>query len=275
MWDARAFFVDALPGSDVAGGDAGLTLLAQTLAPDHATWIEPFAHTPSSRPPSQASLDARTSAIRRGPVRAVVVASADDAQADVMARALDRYMLRGEARACASDAHADSPKPGSYVTVRQGPAEAYLAVPIGADCGVAADWLASLLRADSSLAHALAGTVRSSDARVIDAPSGRWLTVHLDAPNSALDAAVAQTRALLARLHDGAISDGDLKSARATADAEVAKSLVDQRVRATTAWRGEPNNKPSPTLEAVRACARSTLRDEALVIVASRPSVSP
>lgn len=272
---ARAFFVDTLPGGETTGADAGLTLLAQTLAPNHATWIEPFARTPSSRPPSQGSLDARASAMRRGPVRAVVVASADGAQADAMANALDRYMLRGEARTCASDAHADAPKPGSYVTVRPGPAEAYLALPVGPQCGHAADWLASLLRTDASLSHALAGTVRGSDARLVDAPSGRWLAVHLDAPNAALDAAVAQTRVLLARLHDGAITDGDLKAAQLTVDADLAKALVDPRLRAAAAWRKEPTKKALPTLDAVLACARATLRDEALVIVASRPSVSP
>ena len=250
---ARAFFVDTLPGGETTGADAGLTLLAQTLAPNHATWIEPFARTPSSRPPSQGSLDARASAMRRGPVRAVVVASADGAQADAMANALDRYMLRGEARTCASDAHADAPKPGSYVTVRPGPAEAYLALPVGPQCGHAADWLASLLRTDASLSHALAGTVRGSDARLVDAPSGRWLAVHLDAPNAALDAAVAQTRVLLARLHDGAITDGDLKAAQLTVDADLAKALVDPRLRAAAAWRKEPTKKSLPTLDAVLA----------------------
>lgn len=273
---ARAFFVDqpATTSDSQAPAPPGLALLAATLAPDHPTYVEPHATSPA-RLLSQATLDARLSAIRHGPVRAVVLANSDDAQADVMARTLDRYLLRTEGRACAADAHVEAPKPGTYVVNRTGVSEAYLALPLPAECAPASPWLGALLRGDaSSLSRALVGVARSSDAHVVDAPTGPFLVIHLDAPASALDAAVAQTRALLARLHDGAITNVDLAAAQRTLDRELATATLDPRVRVTRAWRGEPS-KPAPTLEVVQSCARGALRDEALVIVAARSTVAP
>ncbi len=262
--DSPVFAVDPPP----APADAALGLLATTLAADHATWIEPravFARL------SQTTLDARLNAIRHGPIRAVVLANADRAQADAMTRTLDRYVLRGDTRACAADVHVDAPKPGTYAVRQPGASEAYVALPVSPDCATS---LGSLLRGEAGmLARALVGIVRSSDARVIETPNGAYLVVHLDAPGSALDASVAQTRALFERMQSGAISADDVKSSQMSLDLALRTRMLDPRERVTLAWHGAPSESTA-SLDSVRACAQKTLHDDALVIVAARSTMS-
>jgi len=102
-------------------------------------------------------------------------------------------------------------------------------------------------------------------------PRAPALVVRIEAPDASLDAAVAQARALLDRLRQGAIDEAD--RARATAVVVHARAVadLDPRTRAIGLWRGDSAPPGPPSLESLRAFAAATLRDEALVIVAARP----
>jgi hypothetical protein len=113
---------------------------------------------------------------------------------------------------------------------------------------------------------------RTWSAGVLVGPRSAALVIRLTAADGAMDAAVAQTRALLDRLRQGAVREEDrTNAATAIARSSLAASL-DARTRTVALWRGEnPSPAPQPTLDALRAFAASVLRDEALVIVAARP----
>lgn len=269
---SRALLVDPITWVDPAAGarespNDAFAALSSAITAGHESWLDPRAVSRFSK----GAFDARLDAIRSGPVRAAVIANAGGAQARAMAEGLDRFVPRREARACTPEARVASAKPGTYAA--PGPAsEAYLALPIDAAC-TSGDALAALL-SSGTLASALSGLARSSDAKVLGAPSFRHLVVHVAAPDGSLDAAVAQTRALLDRLRRGAFDERDVARARGGLAKRDEERRRDPRLRALAAWRAE-TPAPAPTLEGLRACAEKTLRDEALVIAVSRSTMSP
>src|SRR6185295_10449290 len=88
-----------------------------------------------------------------------------------------------------------------------------------------------------------------------------------------LDAAVAQVRALLDRMRQGALTDADrARAATALAARDLAESLDPAR-RLAALWSAPaqaPAAATGPTLDALRAYAATALKDDALVIVAVR-----
>ena len=103
-------------------------------------------------------------------------------------------------------------------------------------------------------------------------PRASALVLRVAAPGGALDASVAQVRALLDRVRQGALVDADrARAAALLADRDLAASL-DPSKRVLALWRGASEQAtPDPTLDALRAFAASALADDALVIVAVRP----
>jgi hypothetical protein len=88
----------------------------------------------------------------------------------------------------------------------------------------------------------------------------------------ALDAAVAQTRALLDRLRQGALAEAELEAARAAqAKRQLAHSL-DPRARLASLWRGDAAPSVGASGAVNDVCAK-VLKDDALVYVAVRPRV--
>jgi hypothetical protein len=149
-----------------------------------------------------------------------------------------------------------------------------LGLPLGPseDARAAATCLASALDGpDGLLAKALgAGLARSFSARVLGGPRARALVVSIATAPGTLDAAVAQTRALLDRLRQGAFTDADRARAVARTEKSSLAAALDPRTRTIALFRGEAPFS-TPSLETVRAFAARSLRDDALVIVAVRP----
>jgi hypothetical protein len=228
----------------------------------------------------------RSSSLRAGPLRVAVLANSDSAQADAAARAVDRWIARrpGETRACPPFAAPETPRPGTYaVAVPSGAlSEALLALPLApADdaARTAATWLAAALDGPGGLlGQALGGgstpesaLARGWSAAVVGGPRSPALTVRLTATDASLDAAVAETRNLLDRLRQGALREADRSRAASSLARDALARSLDPRARTIDLWRGEIAT-PAPSLDALQAFAAATLRDDALVIVAARPS---
>jgi hypothetical protein len=215
----------------------------------------------------------------------------DNAQADAAARATDRWIARrpGEARSCPLSGAPVPPKPGTYaveINVQATPgvialppgssAEAWLGLALPPNDPVArisAVAIAAMLDGDSGLlARALGGGLaRAWSAKVIGPSRAPALVVRVATAQGALDAAVAQTRALLDRLRQGALAEADrARAVEAQQRGELLSSL-EPRARVIQTWTGSTPSTEPPTLELLRAFAASTLRDEALIIVAARP----
>jgi hypothetical protein len=300
---ARAFAADTLDAEPVARARAALLsraaevearmlgTLGGALSPGHPSWLDPTGTSFGLASSTDESTALRAAAIRNGPLRVAVLANVDQAQAEAAVRAVDRWIARrpGESRACPSPPTLPAPRSGTYaVEVPAGaPSEALLALPLAAGNPAersAATWLAAILDgSDGLLAHALSGKsdahdggasegalARASSASVLGAPRSPALVIRLVAPDASLDGAVAQTRALLDRLRQGALREEDRARAAASLGRDALAASLDPRARTVDLWRGTAPS-PAPPLEALRAFAASTLRDDALVIVAARP----
>jgi hypothetical protein len=256
-----------------------MTALALAVAPQRPSWIFPFGTAEALGRSSDAAVLLRAAALRAGPLRVAALANVDAAQADAAVRATDRWVARrpGEPRACPQVTVPAAPRPGTYpVETAGGTTEALLALPLAAGdaAAVAAASVVALVLdgPQGLLAAALgqAGLARAWSARVVGGHAAAALVVRITTAAGALDAAVAQTRALLDRLRQGALTDADVaRAASARAAAELAASL-EPRARLAALFRGDAPS-PAPSLDAVRAFSAATLKDDALVIVATRP----
>jgi hypothetical protein len=297
---ARAFAADSLDPAHVARARTALLaraaqpsqhafgLLAGALAPSHASWLEPAGTSLGLASASDDAIAMRAAAIRAGPLRAAVLANTNAAQADAAVRAVDRWVARrpGESRACTTAPAVAAPRPGTYAVELPAavPSEALIAIPLApADDAsrASAMWLAASLDGPAGLlARTLgktggdplgSGLARGWSAALVGGSRAAALVIRLVASDASLDAAVAQIRALLDRLRQGALREDDRARAAVSLErARVAASL-DPRARVIDLWRGQPP-PPAPSLETLRAFAAATLRDEALVIVAARPA---
>jgi hypothetical protein len=128
---------------------------------------------------------------------------------------------------------------------------------------------------DGLLAHALSsGLAYSWSAKVVGPRDASALVVHIGAASHTLDPAVAQVRALLDRLRRGGLSDADrARGALRLADEELRAALTPQG-RLVRLWRGEPDAPEVPSVDALRSFLADTVRDEGLIIVASRPPLA-
>lgn len=279
---ARAFLVDPLTSVArrrtelSAAAREPLGSLATALVPAHPSWIVPTGLAASLLQGADSAASARLDALRRGPLRAVVLANVDQAQSAATLRAVDRWAPRtgAEPRACTAVDAPPAPRPGTYAFESDGASEAYLALPFDRRLLPEAQVLAAHLD-ETALPRALGdGVARSFSARILGAPRAPALVVHVDAPSSALDAAVAQVRVLFDRLRRGALEDADRTRALARVQHDRRDARLDPRGRAIDDFRGEKEGAAAPSLDALRAFAGAVLRDEALVIVAARPHTS-
>jgi hypothetical protein len=296
---ARAFAADALDPDTITRGrtsllarasqnDArALAALGSALAPGHPSWVAPTGTAYGLGSSTDEALIQRLAAMRAGPVRVAVIANADQSQAEAAVRAADRWIVRrpGDARSCAPVASMGAERTGTYAVELSGggPSEALVAVPVASDANAraAATWIAAALDGPGGLLErALGGGDHGAprlatewSATVLGAPRNPALVVRIVAPDTSLDAAVAQTRGLLDRLRQGSLKAEDrARAASSLARRDLAVSL-DPRARVIQLWRGD-SRTPAPSLGDLQGFASSTLRDEALVIVAARPQRS-
>jgi hypothetical protein len=271
----RTVIVEPLEGVRAAQGllhDAarpGLAGLALALAPGRPASIVPTGTPLSLLRVSEPAILARAESLRHGPLRVALLDNGDSASAAITR--VDRWVLREGARACPAQAAIAPPKPGTYaVATDDGTSEAYLALAVPPQYEAEASVIAGVLDRDL-LGKALAdGLARESSARVLGPAGNRALVVHVEAPAQALDAAVAQTRALLDRVRQGAIADADVTRHDARVREEIATKMRDPRERLIALFR-----RDTPTTvvagDRVRTAATAFVKDDALVIVAARP----
>ncbi len=264
-----------------------LATVAEAVSPGRPSWLVPQGTATSLGRASDAEVGARATALRTGPLRVAILAGESYAQVTAATQAVDRWMLRHPAgdRACPQVAAPPAARAGTYTLPlprSSAASEAWLALPLPDHDRLAfasATWLADALDGAGGLLErslVSAGLVRSAEARVMGSlVRGRAaLVIRLDAPPGSLDAAVAQTRALLDRLREGALTQTDLARASARHAAGVDESRTTPRGRLVELFRErDPDiNLPAPSLLAWRAFAASAIKDDALIIAAARPA---
>lgn len=266
-----------------------LSVLAQALSPQHSSSVAPFGTSETLARFSDASAVLRAQALRGGPLRVAVLANANAAQADAAVRAADRWVARrtGEPRACPATTSASPPRPGTYaISQRPGSVpEAYLAFPLpaGDDAARGAAFVvASALDGDGALLDkALTGKAvlaRQASATVLGWPRAPALVVRIVAPQTSLDDAVMQARALVDRIHKAGLSGADYDLATAKRARTALTTSLDPRARVVATWRGEPidaASRQSPSAADVRTFAQKYLSEDAMVVVAARPPRPP
>jgi hypothetical protein len=260
-----------------------LAALGSALAPGHPSWVVPEGTGFGLGSASDDAVALRASTLRAGPLRVAILANADASQADAAMRAVDRWIARrpGEQRVCPEAPSLPAPRAETHAVALAAGAtpEALLAFPLPQEpIPATAEWLiASLDGPDGLLAHALAGgggapLARSWGAALLGAPRAPAIVVRVEAVEGSLDAAVAQTRALLDRLRQGALREEDRARAGQAVARTALSSSLDPRARAMALWRGTPpSTSDPPSLDALRAFAASALREDSLVVVSARP----
>jgi hypothetical protein len=270
-------------GDGVSSDGKAMTALANALVPGHPSWLAPFGAWDGLAKAGVEGVSLRWSALTGGPLRMAVIANEAQEQADAAARIVDRWLVRSpQGRACSPVEGSPSPKAGNLsVTLASPPplAQALVGVGVPRQASLDAAWaeltLAGLGGAEGWLAKAMASPSlgASAQARLVGGPRASALVIDVRAAESSLDAAVAQVRALLERLRQGAMSTADFERSTAQRDRWDLEASLDPRRRIVDLWR-DPR-PPSPasalSLEAWRAWAASALRDDKLVVVLARP----
>ena len=214
-----------------------------------------------------------------------ILANVDESQAASAAQAVDRWSAPRGRRAHVPDRSTPPPpRPGTYAVEQAGMfGEAWIGVPLpraDARARRLGDVLAHALGgAGGLLARALldTGLAHAADARVVGPVEGSALVVRIASAEGALDAAVAQTRALLDRLRRQGLDARAIERAEAELVRGWDERALAPEQRLLALFRGDPRlgGGPSPlqrpTVDAVRSFAGGVLRDEAFVIVAARP----
>jgi hypothetical protein len=95
--------------------------------------------------------------------------------------------------------------------------------------------------------------------------------IRVRASDAAVDAAVAQARALFEKLRVEGPKIDDWNRAAAVISSEGLAAALQPRQRVVQVWLSQPA-APSPSLEALRSFSASFLHDEALLVVAARPA---
>jgi hypothetical protein len=298
---SRAFAADALGAERVSRArttllsrargleERALNALGSVLAPGHPSWVQPLGTSLGLGSASDEAIAMRAASARAGPLRVAVLANTDETQAEAAVRAADRWVARraGEARACPPVPTLAAMRPGTYaVELAAGaPSQALLALPLPVGdewARTAALWTAAALDGQSGLLARAVGSpapgegtapalARAWSASVIGVPRAPALVLRLVAPDTTLDGAVAQTRALLNRLQQGALREEDRGRAALAITREAMAASLDPRSRVIELWRGQPASAAAPSLDALHTFASVVLRDDALIIVALRP----
>jgi len=295
---ARALLLNRA-GDGISGEGRALSALASALVPGHPSWLAPFG---AWEELANAGIDAasmRWSTLATGPLRLAVLSNESDEQADWAARTIDRWLVRNidGARACAPVEPPGAPKAGTVQVTLPSSAsllwQALLGFPMpphGTAEGAFGELtLAGLTGSDGWLGRATAASslAATAQARLVGGSRAAALVIDVRAPEATLEAAVAQVRALLQRLRQGAIGPADLERSLAVRERWELEASLDPRRRLINLWRetrpvaasgpptaplaSVPSGASVPSLEGWRAWVANTLSDEKLVVVIAKP----
>ncbi len=258
--------------------EAAFGVLSEALVPGHPSWTFPLSEGRGLDAPSGAALS-RLSALRHGPLRLAVLAG-DPALLQEVVAGVDRWAPRAPgARVCPAMPAAPPPRPGTYASPSDS-SSVWLALPLarghgGALHDAAVATAAALDGPSGLLSRALSSGLASSwAAKVVGAREAPALVVHVTSTGQALDAAVAQLRALFDRLRQGALSEADRTYAASRLAEQDLRSELTREGRLQRLWRGDPRSETVPSLESLRAFLADSIKDDAWIIVASRPPLA-
>ncbi len=280
----RALAGDPLDGRVVAdarttaehrlSADTGYWLALETLSGRHPSALTPLGTWKAVTTTSASDVERARTALAQGPLQLAILANEDGSQAEAAAAALSDWLapLRESGVACPSDAPV-TPQAGQWTLgtiddqVREG---AYVSVwaPGPTELGRATEFL--LNRPGGYLERALTvpGLVSTAEARWLGGNESGALLIELGALPEQLDAAIAQTRALLARLAEGAATKRDAELARAEQAATDEAVHLSPRGRVVQLWF---DRKPTPvTLEGLHELHRAFAADRHLVVRVKR-----
>lgn len=282
---ARGALLDRV-GDGISSDGRALDALAGAVAPGHPSWVAPLGSWDELAKVGVEGASLRWSALMSGPLRLAVVANDDAQQADLVARTIDRWLVRttDQPRACPPVEAAASPRAGTLEVTLSAPpplsaslSQALVGFGVppqgSAESALAELTLAGLSGADGWVNKALASSSLGATAqtRLIGGTRAAALVVDIRAPDTQLDAAVAQVRGLFQRLRQGALSQADFDRSVALRDKWDLEGSLDPRRRVVDVWR---DVRPSPrtvSLETWRSWVASTLRDDKLIVVLARP----
>jgi hypothetical protein len=262
--------------------------LAGALVPGHPSWVLPLG---SWEPLTKAGVEAvslKWAELVAGPLRLAVIANDDGAQVEVAAQAIERWVGRPDdsPRACPAAEEATIPHPGTVTVVLSSPppmAQALVGVPIpgeNAPMRIFAELTHAGLGGEGGWLTKALGSLRATgQVRLVGGTRAAALIVDVRAPDTNLDAAVTQVRALLQRLSQGAMTQADLSRGSALRDKGNFEASLDPRRRLAELWRGSsdgappvPSGSSGPgSLEGWRSWASSSLRDDKLIVVVAKP----
>ena len=281
---ARAVLLNRV-GDGIAPEGRAMGALASALVPGHPSWLAPFGAWEELANASAEAASVRWSTLAAGPLRLAVLANESEEQIELAARTIDRWLVRGidGARACAPVEPPGAAKSGTLqVTLPASPTpvwQALLGFPVpphgSAEGALGELTLAGLSGPEGWLGRATASSAlaATAQARLVGGARASALVIDVRAPEATLDAAVAQVRALLQRLRQGAIGPADFERSQAVRDRWELEASLDPRRRLISLWR-DPRPSPAPvplSLEGWRAWAANTLSDEKLVVVIAKP----
>jgi hypothetical protein len=283
---ARGVLLARLAEGSAPDGHAQDAAVA-AVAPGHPSWLLPLGSWDTVSKAGLEAVSVRWADLVGGPLRVAVIANDSSAQVEAAGAAVDRWLARADeaSRRCPASEDAVRPKPATVAlsTASNGSSQALLALPVAGSGPqrVFAELLqAGLVGEGGWLDKALASLNATTQVRLWGGARAAALVIDARGAEANLDATIAQLRALLQRLGQGAIAAPDLARAVALRERARREALLDPRRRLVDLWRepSDPSKPDEPTaeantawLEAWRGWAANNLQDERLVIVSSKP----
>lgn len=245
--DALATAQSELYGSVGGAPRPGYARLLDALSPEHVAWLEPRGTWASLAQGNRDAVSARARDLLRGPLRVAVIANQDDAQAQVAARALERWFApwRDDPRRCQASAER-SPRSGEITLSIPDAANAesaYVGVPFPSRLRYEreADTLLGLLNGPSgALGRTLAGERLNASARasIVGGARSAALVIEIRASDDEARKATLAVRRALDQTLSTQISNEQLSAAQRSAAQRALGASLDPRRRIVDLWRG-------------------------------------
>lgn len=259
---------------------AAMDALLGTLTPEHPSQLfalGPFARVAALATPNVAG---RWQSLANGPLRMAVLANGDAPQVSAAFAEADRWLApRPSPRACTQVSDA-ALQPGRYEAQLPQGAElshALIAVNVaarGQPGHALAELAAHLLGGERGLVQAAldrSPVPASASVRLLGGARSAAVVIDLRAPRTALDDAVAEVKALLARLGQEGPPEAALEAALAKKRQGEQEAAFDPRSRLVRLWMGLPAAaEPLPTRAALQSFFGTSFRESALAVVEAK-----